>query len=50
MPLELLTGKWDLVAIDLIVGMLLQDEMDPIYILLDKATKMSDFTHVANRL
>ena len=43
LPLELPVRKWDHVAIDFVVGMPVQDKMDTICTIVDKATKMCHF-------
>ena len=43
MPLDLPSRKWDHVAIDFVVGLLVQQEYDTILTVVDKATKMCHF-------
>ena len=43
LPLELPVRKWDHVAIDFVVGMPVQDKLDTICTIVDKATKMCHF-------
>ena len=43
LPLEVPVRKWDHVVIDFVVGLPIQDEMDTICTVVDKATKMCHF-------
>ena len=43
LPLELPVRKWDHIALDFVVGMPVQDGLDTICTIVDKATKMCHF-------
>ena len=43
LPLEVPVQKWNHIVLDFVVGMPIQNEMDTIYTVVDKATKMCHF-------